>query len=78
MAKVVDLVEENVNNFRKLTVVGVKELNTALLYLSIFKTWESYKSIDKPFERKQVVASVCKCSYNTVCIAINLMQKNVG
>ena len=74
MAKIRNIIEEQVPIFRKLVIHGINDLNTALLYLSIYSTYESYKHIERVGERKLVVAEVCKCSKDTVARAIKIME----
>ena len=73
--QVKDLISENLEVFHKLAVVGVKNINTAIDHLLIFETYQKYHWIEKPAERKRVVADVCKCSVRNVGYALTLMNR---
>lgn len=77
MATVKDEVLSNRKLFYKLNKCGIKNIETALDYLSIYEQYENQKHIESSMERKKVVAIFCKVTVRTVEIAIQTMRRVV-
>lgn len=74
MGTVKEAVLDNRKLFYKLNKCGIKNIGTALDYLSIYEQYESHKHIDSCTERKKVVATFCKVTVRTVEIALQTMK----
>ncbi len=70
-------VEENLPIFYKMDGIGVKNISSAIDYLSIQKIYEQYAWIEKEMDRKRTVAIQCKVSVNTVSNAIKLLSSKL-
>ncbi|CAA7195445.1 hypothetical protein [Chryseobacterium potabilaquae] len=72
-----DLVSDNLEIFFKLDVLGIKNINTAIDYLSIYETYQKYSWIRKKSDREKVVADQCKISVISVKRALSLMNQEL-
>jgi len=77
MGTVKDVVLSNRGMFYKLNKCGIKNIETALDYLSICEQYESHKHIESCQERKKVVAAFCKVTVRTVEIALQTMKRSI-
>ncbi|BAP30139.1 uncharacterized protein CHSO_1102 [Chryseobacterium sp. StRB126] len=77
MGTVKEAVLNNRNLFYKLNKCGIKNIETALDYLSIYEQYENQKHIDSSMERKKVVATFCKVTVRTVEIALHTMKRAI-
>lgn len=77
MGTVNEVVRDNRKLFYKLNKCGIKNIGTALDYLSIYEQYESHKHIESCTERKKVVATFCKVTVRTVEIAIQTMKRAI-
>ncbi|MEJ5105502.1 hypothetical protein [Chryseobacterium sp. MYb328] len=77
MGTVKEVVLNNRSLFYKLNKCGVKNIETALDYLSIYEQYENQKHIDSNMERKKVVAVFCKVTVRTVEIALQTMKRAI-
>ncbi len=75
MVTVKEAVQSNRSLFYKLNKCGIKNIETALDYLSIYEQYENQKHIDSLTERKKVVAIFCKVTIRTVEIALQTMKR---
>lgn len=75
MGTVRDVVGTHRAMFYKLNKCGIKNIETALDYFSIYEQYESHKHIDSCTERKKVVATFCKVTVRTVEIALQTMKR---
>lgn len=76
-SKIHEIVDNNLELFHKLDLKGVKNISTAIDYLSIYKAYNQYSWIDNERERKETVASQLKVTKKTVENAINLMRETI-
>lgn len=72
-----ELISENLDLFLKLDKLGLKTINSAIDYLSIWHEFQKYSWIESVSERKQTVALKCKVSVSTVEKALCLMKQRV-
>ncbi|RMZ60065.1 hypothetical protein D1632_10780 [Chryseobacterium nematophagum] len=72
-----DLISENLEIFFKLDLLGIKNINTAIDYLSICETYQKYLWIKKKSDREKVVADHCKVSIISVKRALLLMNQEI-
>lgn len=77
MGTVKEAVQNNRNLFYKLNKCGIKNIETALDYLSIYEQYENQKHIDSSMERKKAVATFCKVTVRTVEIALQTMKRAI-
>lgn len=77
MGTVKEVVSSNRGMFYKLNKCGIKNIETALDYLSIYEQYESHKHIESCQERKKVVATFCKVTVRTVEIALQTMKQAI-
>lgn len=70
-----EIVQNNIELFYKLDLVGVKNISTAIDYLHIVNLYDSYDWVEDECERKEIVASQSKVSKKTVQNALNLMAR---
>lgn len=77
MGTVKEAVQNNRSLFYKLNKCGIKNIETALDYLSIYEQYENQKHIDSCTERKKVVAEFCKVTVRTVEIALQTMKRAI-
>lgn len=75
MGTVRDVVGTHRAMFYKLNKCGIKNIETALDYLSIYEQYENQKHIESSMERKKVVAVFCKVTVRTVEIALQTMKR---
>lgn len=75
MSKVVNLIEENMPLLYKLDLKGIKNINTALDYIIIFRTFQSYHFIKNKSQQKFETAEKCKVSIRTVEQAVSLLDQ---
>lgn len=75
MGTVREAININRGLFYKLNKCGIKNIETALDYLSIYEQYENQKHIESSMERKKVVAVFCKVTVRTVEIAIQTMKR---
>lgn len=61
----------------KLNRAGVKNISTAIDYLTIYDEYHRYDWIKSCKERKEVVASKCKISVASVEKALFLMNQDI-
>lgn len=69
-----EIVENNLELFHKLDLVGVNKISTAVDYLLIYNIYEQYAWIEDERKRKEQVASQAKVTRETVQKALNLME----
>ena len=72
-----DVISKNLEIFFKLDRLGVKSINVAIDYLSIYETYLKYDWIKSVKERKEVVADKCKVSVSLVERALFMMKQNL-
>ncbi|RMZ58967.1 hypothetical protein D1632_15490 [Chryseobacterium nematophagum] len=71
------MVSDNLEIFFKLDLLGIKNINTAIDYLSIYETYQKYSWIKKKSDREKVVADQCKISVISVKRALLLMNQEI-
>ena len=72
-----DLISGNLEIFFKLDLIGIKNINTAIDYLSIYEVYQKYSWIKKKSDREKVVADQCKVSIISVKRALSLMNQEI-
>ena len=77
MIKIGDLLREHRELLYKLDKAGIKNINTALDYVSIEETHKAYNWIKDKGERKEVTASRCRVSVRTVATALTTLDREI-
>jgi len=72
-----EMISAHLDLFLKLDRLGLKTINSAIDYLSIWDEFQKYSWIESISERKQVVALKCKVSVSSVEKALYLMKQKV-
>lgn len=72
-----DIISNNLELFFKLDLIGVKNINTAIDYLSIYETFQNHSWIEKISEREKVTAERCKVNIKSVRRARYLMEQKI-
>jgi hypothetical protein len=72
-----EFVKSEIIILQKLSLVGIKDVNTAMDYLSIYETYMKYITIKSQMERIEATSIKCKAHTNTVRTAIKKMQEFV-
>lgn len=72
-----DIILSHLELFYKMALLGVKNLNTAIDYLSIYQEYQKYSWIEKISEREKVVALQCKVNISCVRRAKSLMEQSI-
>ncbi len=72
-----EIIQNNLELFHKLDLVGVKNISTAVDYLHIVNTYDQYNWIEDEAKRKETVASQLRITKKTVQNAINLMKQAI-
>ena len=75
MAKVVEILKNNNENFFKLRKLGVRSLDTLTDYYSIYQVYLGYSNIKKKMLRRTYTAEKTKVSEGTVERVVALMEK---
>lgn len=75
--KIKEVIKNNLEMLYKLSLAGVKNINTAIDYYSILETYKRYNWIENKRERKEVTASQCKVTVKTVENALSLMESEI-
>ena len=78
MSNIGDLIREHRELLYKLDKAGIKNINTALDYISIQETYKAYNWIKDKGERKEVTASRCRVSVRTVATALSILDQDVN
>lgn len=77
MSNIGDLIREHRELLYKLDKAGIKNINTALDYISIQDTYKAYNWIKDKGERKEVTASRCRVSVRTVATALTTLDQEI-
>jgi hypothetical protein len=72
-----DIIANNLELFFRLDLIGVKNINTAIDYLSIYETYQNHSWIEKISDREKVVAERCKVNVKSVRRARFLMEQKI-
>ena len=72
-----EMISAHLDLFLKLDRLGLKTINSAIDYLTIWEEFQKYGWIESISERKQVVALKCKVSVSSVEKALYLMKQKV-
>lgn len=72
-----EVIANNLQLLHKLSLAGVKNINTAVDYYMILETYRKYKWISNFKERKEVTATQCKVTLKTVENALALMEQKI-
>lgn len=72
-----DIISQNLELFFKLDLIGVKNINTAIDYWTIYEAYQKHDWIEKISEREKVVADRCQVNVKSVRRARFLMEQKI-
>ena len=72
-----EMISAHLDLFLKLDRLGLKTINSAIDYLTIWEEYQKYEWIEDVSTRKQTVALKCKVSVRSVERSLYLMKQKV-